>query len=134
MVLRDTVKEMMNVIKTKIDVINDGRNYEIVIVGGGGELPYLEEVAEAILGRPVRCYRPETIGARDMSYVPALGMMYFLNDRKELIGEDNVSLALPELTSTEIASIKIHGVNQVKKEETGGIGKWLKKFFGDEEE
>ena len=112
-VLREAVKDMMNIIKTKIDVINDGRGYETVIVGGGGELPLLDQVASQTLGSPARCYMPETIGARDMTYVPALGMLYFLSDRKELLGE-SVSLTLPDISST--MSVRLKGFTKTKTE------------------
>lgn len=132
LVLQDAVKEMMGVIKTKIDVINDGRNYETVIVGGGGELPYLDKIATEVLGSPVRCYRPETIGARDMSFVPCLGMMYYLNDRKELLGEDHVSLVLPDISST--MSVRLKGLTKAKtgEEHESKFKKIVESFFSED--
>lgn len=132
-VLCDAVTDMMGQIKAKIDVINDGRNYETLIVGGGGELPYLDQVATKALGSPVRCYRPETIGARDMSYVPALGMIYYINDRKELLGEDAVSLTLPDISST--MNLRLKGLTKAKTEEKhkGRFKRLMDTFFSEED-
>lgn len=125
-VLQTAVWEMMAAIKKRLEVMNAGRTYETVVVGGGGELPCLDLVATDVLGTPVRCYRPETVGARDMSLVPCLGMLYYLNDRKELIGEDQVSLVLPDLSST--MSLKARGLTRAKSETTHHQGKF-RKFF-----
>ena len=125
-VLQTAVWEMMAAIKKRLDAINDGRTYETVVVGGGGELPCLDLVATDVLGAPVRCYRPETVGARDMSLVPCLGMLYYLNDRKELIGEDQVSLVLPDLSNT--MSLKVRGLTKAKEETTHHQGRF-RKFF-----
>lgn len=132
-VLQKAVSEMMEVIKTKIDVINDGRNYETLIIGGGGELPYLDQTASDVLGSPVRSYRPETIGARDMSYVPALGMIYYIRDRKELLGENAVSLTLPDISST--MNLRLKGLTKAKTEEKhkGRIRRLMDTFFSEED-
>ena len=132
-VLRETVEGMMEEIKTKIDVINDGRSYETVIVGGGGELPSLDVIASSVLNAPVRCYRPETIGVRDMSYVPALGLLYYLNDRKEFLG-NNVSLTLPDISST--MNIRLKGFTKAKDESKTPkrkLKRVLENFFSDDE-
>ena len=124
-VLQTAVWEMMAQIKNCLEAI-DGRTYETVVVGGGGELPCLNLIATDVLGTPVRCYRPETVGARDMSLVPCLGMLYCLDDRKELIGDDQVSLVLPDLSST--MSLKVRGLTMAKTETTHHQGKF-RKFF-----
>ena len=61
-----------------------------------------------------------------MSLVPCLGMLYCLDDRKELIGEDQVSLVLPDLSST--MSLKVRGLTMAKTETTHHQGKF-RKFF-----
>ena len=109
-VLDEGVREIMEVIKTKIDVINDGRNYETIIVGGGGELPLIEKVASEVLGSAVRSYRPETIGARDMSFVSCLGMMYYLNDRNLILGKMEPSVVLSDISNT--MSVRFKGLTK----------------------
>ena len=111
-VLNEAVKEIMEVIKTKIDVINDGRSYETIIVGGGGELPEIDAVASQVLNSVVRTYRPDTIGARDMSFVSCLGMIYYLNDRMKIFGEMEPSMVLPDISST--MSIRFKGLTKSK--------------------
>ena len=111
-VLDEGVREIMEVIKTKIDVINDGRNYETIIVGGGGELPLIDKVASEVLGSAVRSYRPETIGARDMSFVSCLGMMYYLNDRNLILGKMEPSVVLSDISNT--MSVRFKGLNKSK--------------------
>lgn len=134
-VLNEAVKEIMEVIKTKINVINDGRSYETVIVGGGGELPEIDRVASAVLHGVVRTYRPETIGARDMSYVSCLGMMYYLNDRSKILGGMASSMILPDISST--MSIRFKGLTKTKSIHEGKKKKTLTRvienFFSEDD-
>lgn len=135
-VLNKAVEEIMEVIKTKIDVINDGRGYETVIVGGGGELPDIEKVASQVLDSAVRTYRPDTIGARDMSFVSCLGMMYYLNDRSKILETMEPSLVLPDISST--MSIRFKGLTKVKSSHDNHKKKKLtdiiEGFFSEEDE
>ena len=125
----------MKVIKTKIDVINDGRSYETVIVGGGGELPSIDNIASQVLNGVVRTYRPETIGARDMSFVSCLGMMYYLNERAKILGGLDASLVLPDISST--MSIRFKGLTKTKPIHDGqkkkSFTQIIENFFSDEE-
>ncbi len=136
-VLCDGVREMLEVIKTKIEVINDGRSYETVIVGGGGELPNIDEVASEVLDCAVRTYRPDTIGARDMSYVSCLGMIYYLNDRAKILGGMDSSLVLPDISST--MSIRFKGLTKSKpigghaENEKGKLTRLIENFFKEED-
>lgn len=135
-VLNEAVKEVMEVIKTKIDVINDGRSYETVIVGGGGELPEIDRVASTVLHSVVRTYRPETIGARDMSYVSCLGMMYYLNDRSKILGGIDASMILPDISST--MSIRFKGltkarpIHESQKKKT--LTRVIESFFSEDDD
>ena len=90
-------------------------------------------MATDALGSPVRCYRPETIGARDMTFVPSLGMVYYLNDRKELLGEQNVSLTLPDLSST--MNMRLKGLTKTKTEteNKGRFKRFLEAILSDDE-
>lgn len=134
-VLTQGVEEIMGVIKTKIDVINDGRSYETVIVGGGGELPQIEKVASRVLESAVRTYRPDTIGARDMSYVSCLGMIYYLDDRSKILGKMDPSLVLPDISST--MSIRFKGLTKSKpihsEKKKGKFSKAIENFFSEED-
>ena len=135
-VLSEGVKDIMEVIKTKIDIINDGRSYETVIVGGGGELPDIEKVSSVVLESAVRTYRPDTIGARDMSFVSCLGMMYYLNDRSRILGKMDPSLILPDISST--MSIRFKGLTKSKpihsdKKNKSRFSKVIENFFSEED-
>lgn len=134
-VLSDGVQEIMEVIKTKIDVINDGRSYETVIVGGGGELPDIDKIASHVLESAVRTYRPDTIGARDMSFVSCLGMMYYLNDRSKILGHIDPSLILPDISST--MSIRFKGLTKSKpihgEKKKSKFSKVIENFFSEED-
>ncbi len=134
-----SVEELMNIIKTKVDLINDGRTYETIIVGGGGELPCIENVASRVLGTSVRTYRPDTIGARDMQYVFCLGMIYYLDDRAKIIGSYEPSVILSDITNT--MSYRLKGLtvnkNKNKNEENQNKGKFMKlldSIFGEDKE
>lgn len=135
-VLSEGVKDIMEVIKTKIDIINDGRSYETVIVGGGGELPDIEKVSSVVLESAVRTYRPDTIGARDMSFVSCIGMMYYLNDRSRILGKMDPSLILPDISST--MSIRFKGLTKSKpihsdKKNKSRFSKVIENFFSEED-
>ena len=134
-VLSEGVCEIMEVIKTKIDIINDGRGYETVIVGGGGELPDIDRVASQVLDSAVRTYRPDTIGARDMSFVCCLGMMYYLNDRAKILGSMDPSIVLPDISST--MSIRFKGLTKTKpvhgEKKKGRFSKAIENFFSEED-
>lgn len=131
-VLDEGVREIMEVIKTKIDVINDGRNYETIIVGGGGELPLIDKVASEVLGSVVRSYRPETIGARDMSFVGCLGMMYYLNDRNMIIGKMEPSVVLEDISNT--MSVRFKGLTKSKTNDKNGnkLSKIFENMFNED--
>ena len=129
--LNETAYEVMNKIKEKIAVIDDGGKYETLIVGGGGELEMLDTIAREVLGCPVRIYRPETIGARDMSLVAAIGMIYYLMERKQIIGEYTPLLVLPDITST--MSIRFKGLTKTApKNQNGKVSKLLDSFFSED--
>lgn len=134
-VLSEGVREIMEVIKTKIDVINDGRGYETVIVGGGGELPDIDREASLVLESAVRTYRPDTIGARDMAFVCCLGMMYYLNDRAKILGGLDSCAHLPDISST--MSIRFKGLTKTKtahsEKKRGRFSKAIENFFSEED-
>lgn len=129
--LNETAYEVMNKIKEKIAVIDDGGKYETLIVGGGGELERLDTIASEVLECPVRIYRPETIGARDMSLVASIGMIYYLMERKQIVGEYTPSLVLPDITST--MSIRFKGLTKsAPKNQSGKVSKLLDTFFSED--
>ena len=129
--LNGTAYEVMNKIKEKIDVIDNGGKYETLIVGGGGELERLDTIASEVLECPVRIYRPETIGARDMSLVASIGMIYYLLERKQIVGEYTPSLVLPDITST--MSIRFKGLTKsTPKNQSGKVSKLLDTFFSED--
>jgi len=134
-VLSKGVEEIMEVIKRKIEIIDDGRSYETVIVGGGGEIPDIKRVASQVLECAVRTYRPDTIGARDMSFVSCLGMMYYLNDCAKILGHMDVSLVLPDISNT--MSIRFKGLTKQKEyngnKKKGKISKMIENIFSDED-
>ena len=105
--LNETAYEVMNKIKEKISVIEDINKYEALIVGGGGELEMLDDIASKVLDCSVRLYRPDTIGARDMSLVGAIGMVYYLMERKNIIGAYKPSLVLPDISNTMAIRFKV---------------------------
>ena len=75
-ILEEAAVDMLNVIKEKMGVIDNGQHYETLIVGGGGELELLDKVAGRVLEGPVRVYRPDIIGIRDMAFVSSVGMIF----------------------------------------------------------
>lgn len=68
-----------------------------------------------------------------MTFVPSLGMVYYLNDRKELLGEQNVSLTLPDLSST--MNMRLKGLTKTKTEteNKGRFKRFLEAILSDDE-
>ena len=122
---------LMNKIKEKISVIDDISKYETLIVGGGGELEMLDTIATEVLECPVRIYRPDTIGTRDMSLVAAIGMVYYLMERKQVVGDYTPSLVLPDVTNT--MAIRFKGLTKSAPSKQGSkMSKLLDSFFSED--
>ena len=129
--LNETAYEVMNKIKEKISVIDDISKYETLIVGGGGELEMLDTIATEVLECPVRIYRPDTIGTRDMSLVAAIGMVYYLMERKQVVGDYTPSLVLPDVTNT--MAIRFKGLTKSAPSKQGSkMSKLLDSFFSED--
>ncbi len=120
-IINEETSRLFQMIKQQLMIINDGRNDEIVIIGGGGELDGIEVIAEEALGCAVRVYRPHTIGARKVSLVSNLGLLYYLVDRMKIIGKQAPSLVLPDISNT--MSIRLKGLTRTNQSKAGYTGK-----------
>jgi len=129
------VEMMMNLVKDQLMAIDNGRSYEVIIVGGGGEIEKIDEVSSRVLEVPVRVYRPQTIGARNMTYTANLGLIYYLADRKELIGEQQPSLVFGDVTNT--MTLRLKGLTKTspnnKQQHNSKLSRVLDVLFSDEE-
>ena len=66
-----------------------------------------------------------------MSLVAAIGMIYYLMERKQIIGEYTPSLVLPDITST--MSIRFKGLTKTApKNQNGKVSKLLDSFFSED--
>lgn len=131
-ILRDTAREVMQVIKDKIKIIDDGQTYETLIVGGGGELELLDDIAAEVLESPVRLYRPDIVGIRDMSFVSSVGMIFYMLDRTRMLGPYEKSVVMPDISNT--MSIRFKGLTKSKEpKNTKKINRLLDTFFGEED-
>ena len=132
-ILEEAAVDMLNVIKEKMGVIDNGQHYETLIVGGGGELELLDKVAGRVLEGPVRVYRPDIIGIRDMAFVSSVGMIFYMSDRAKYLGPYETSVVLPDISNT--MAVRFKGLTKVKdtKEKTGRFSRLLDTFFGEEE-
>lgn len=134
LLLSQGVEELMQAVKEQIMVINSGQRYEIVIVGGGGELESIEDVSSRVLECPVRTYRPSTIGARKMAFTANLGLIYYLADRSKLTGKQKPSLVLPDSSHTMATRFKgLTRTNSLNKHGEKKISKVLDVLFSEEE-
>ena len=131
--LSEGVEELMKAVRDQIVMINNGRRYEVVIVGGGGELENIEDVASRILETPVRTYRPETIGARYMAYTANLGLIYYLSDRSKIFGKQAPSMTLPDVSHTMSARFKGLTKTSSLNKHDKKISKVLDALFSEEE-
>lgn len=132
MILEAATIDILNVIKDKIQIIENCSSYETLIVGGGGELEMLDKVASHVLEGPTRVYRPDIIGIRDMAYVSAVGMIFYMSDRAKYLGPYERSVELPDITNT--MSIRFKGLTKAKeaKDKTSRFSKILDTFFKEE--
>lgn len=131
----ESVEELMTQVKNKIELINNGRSYETIVVGGGAELPLIENVSSNVLGTSVRVYRPDTVGARETQYVSCLGMIYYLNDRAKIIGGYEPSIIMSDISNT--MSYRLKGLTVIKDNENAKkkrISKVLDSIFGEDQE
>ena len=93
----------------------------------------LDKVAGNVLEGPVRVYRPDIIGIRDMAFVSAVGMIFYMSDRAKYLGAYETSDILPDISNT--MAVKFKGLTKTKdtKEKTGRFSRLLDTFFGEEE-
>ena len=57
-------------------------NTSVIICGDGAEITGIEEVFASKFNRPVKCYYPETLGARGAKWAVDLGMFYAYIDQQ----------------------------------------------------
>ncbi len=132
--LSQGIEDMMQAVKEQIMVINSGQRYEVVIVGGGGELENIEDVSSRVLECPVRTYRPSTIGARQMALTANLGLIYYLVDRSKLTGKQQPSLVLPDSSHTMASRFKgLTRTSSLNKQNENRISKVLDVLFSEED-
>lgn len=130
-ILSETAYEVMNKIKDKISIIDDNNRYEVLLVGGGSELEMLDDIASEVLQAPVRIYRPDIVGARDMSLVASIGMIYYLGERAKILGKYEPSVVLNDITNT--MSIRFKGLTKTSTGKSGGkINKIFDNFFNED--
>ncbi len=131
--LSNGVEELMKAVREQIAMINYGQRYEVVIVGGGGELENIEDVAGRVLETTVRTYRPETIGARYMAFTANLGLIYYLVDRSKIVGKQTPSMVLPDLSHTMATRFKGLTRTTNGNKADNKISKVLDVLFSEEE-
>ncbi len=127
LLLQETTLDVMSKIQDKISIMDHANTYEILIVGGGGELAMLDAIAEEALKAPVRMYRPDTIGARDMALVSAIGMIYYLRERATILNTYEPSLVLPNEQAT--MAVRLKGLTKVSNKKKPSTGKKINHFF-----
>ena len=130
-ILKESAYDVIGKIKEKVDVIDSAGKYETLIVGGGGELEMIDTIASEVLECPVRVYRPQTIGARDMSLVSTIGMVYYLMERNKIVGNYPSSLVLPDISNT--MSVRFKGLTKTSsKNQNGKMSKLIDSFFSED--
>ncbi len=127
---KEVAKKIFEKIKEKVDLIDRGNNYEIILVGGGSELRLIPEVASEILNSPVRVYRPETIGVRDTAYVSCLGMIYFMINKSKYAGYYKPSMEMADISNT--MAIRLKGLTRTNPMPQRAVNKILDNLFNDE--
>lgn len=132
LILEKATVDILTVIKEKLDIIENSASYETLIVGGGGELEMLDKVASSVIEGPIRVYRPDIIGIRDMAFVSSVGMIFYMSDRAKYLGPYETCVDMPDISNT--MSIRFKGLTKTKesKEKTGKFSKILETFFKED--
>ena len=97
----------------------------------------IDTIASEVLECPVRVYRPQTIGARDMSLVGTIGMIYYLMERNKIVGNYTPSLVLPDISNT--MSIRFKCLTKTKTaynsdtKKKGKLTKVIENLFSEED-
>ncbi len=132
MLLHDGVEEIMRSVKDKLDVLGD-KEYQIFIIGGGAELDGIDKVASDVLQTYAKVYRPQVMGARKMSYVGALGLLYYLIERSKIYGESIPSVKTNDISNT--MSLRLKGLTKLNvNQNEGRIKKIIDRFVADDSE
>lgn len=129
-ILEDEAMKLMEEVKSLLSVIDDVSRKEIVLIGGGANLTILNDVASTVLQSPVRTYYPGSVGARDIAYVPCLGLIYYLVEKSKLVGKYPSSCVLPDITST--MSIRFKGLTKPNKSKNTKITQAIDMLLGEE--
>ena len=90
-----TDKQLYDAVKPALDVmvnefhglcaqILDQENVTVIVAGDGTEIDGIDKVMAENFGRPVKCYYPETLGAREGKWTVCLGMIYAYIDQVEI--------------------------------------------------
>ena len=77
--------------KTCVPILQAGKT-TVMITGEGGETQGLDSLLESVLGVPVRCYIPETLGGRNAGLTACLGLFYAYLDKLPITGQSEDSL------------------------------------------
>lgn len=132
MLLHEGVEDLMLKVKEKLSVLPD-KDYDVFIVGGGAEIEGFERVASDVLEKTAKVYRPQVIGARKMSYVGSLGLIYYLVDRNKIYGEIEPSVVIEEMSNTMALRFKGLTKTQTNAGERK-IKKIIDRFVADDSE
>lgn len=132
MLLHEGVEDLCLKIKEKLSLIED-KNYHVFVIGGGGEIEGFDQILGEVLDKKVNCYRPQTIGARKMSYVGALGLIYYLVERNKVYGEVEPSIVMEDISNT--MSLRFKGLTKTHTNVgEGKIKKLIDRFVADDSE
>ncbi len=86
--LYDAVKqageEMAGYFRTLCEQILEQDNVQVVIAGSGTDIQGIDRMLADRFNRPVKCYYPETLGARSGKWTVCLGMFYAYIDQTDL--------------------------------------------------
>ncbi len=67
-------------------------NVSVLLAGDGVEIQGLDKVLSEKFGKPVKCYYPETLGAREGKWTVPLGMFYAYVDLQNVTHNESASL------------------------------------------
>jgi len=81
-IIEPRVEEIFYLIRQEVEQLIDKEPAGgYVLIGGAVSLPGMREMAEAVLGHPVRIAQPEFVGLRDPAYVNGAGMILYMAKR-----------------------------------------------------
>ncbi len=109
--IKNPIESWINEIKDVCEPILEEENLEIVLIGEGAEVTNIADVLENMIGKNVKTYVPETLGARNSKYASTLGALYAYKEMCDIKIDNETSVDMLKYVEV-LKSTKAEDVEQ----------------------